>query len=145
MRLPEGAERYAAPQPDETAADAYAELDWVAEAGLPVERMARFRLRLGLPGLLATPDPATTPHFSQRAGYYLQVRGLGKPAVRLFGWLADARHGRGRRHAWLQACHLASPAAPASLPQHRSSDGSWRDLYYFRLDQFLAQDFALVR
>lgn len=97
--LPEGAEQYTPPPPDATAADAYVGADWAAEAGLPVERLSRYRVRLGLPGVFATPDPATTPHFGQRAGYYLQ---------------------------------------------QRSSDGTWRDLYFFRLDEFLAQDFALV-
>ncbi len=98
--LPEGAQQYAAPAPEATAADAYEAADWVAEAGLPAQRLAGYRLRLGLPGVFATPDPATTPHFGQRAGYYLQ---------------------------------------------QRSSNGSWKDLYFFRLDEFLAQDFALVR
>lgn len=99
LLLPEGAEQYAAPPADATAADAYAGADWAAEAGLPVDRMSRYRVRLGLPGVRAAPDPATTPHFGQRAGYYLQ---------------------------------------------QRSSNGSWKDLYFFRLDEFLAQDFALV-
>ncbi|KAI7845893.1 hypothetical protein COHA_000626 [Chlorella ohadii] len=97
--LPEGAQQYAAPAPEATAADAYAAADWLADAGLPAQRLAGYRLRLGLPGVLATPDPATTPHFGQRAGYYLQ---------------------------------------------QRSSNGSWKDLYFFRLDEFLAQDFALA-
>lgn len=74
MLLPEGAERYAAPPADQTAADAYAGADWVAAAGLEgaVRRMQRFRLRLGLPGLLGLPDAAAVPWFGERVGYYLQ-------------------------------------------------------------------------
>lgn len=99
--LPEGAERYAAPPPDGTAADAYAGADWLAAAGVEgaAERMRRFRLRLGLPGVLAVPeDPSAVPRYGQRVGYYLQhlegeeggwrdvyffrcVRGAAAPAV----------------------------------------------------------------
>lgn len=72
--LPEGAERYAAPPPGETADAAYAGLAWAAQGELApaLGRMRRFRLRLGAAGERATPDPSTTPHFGQQAGYYLQ-------------------------------------------------------------------------
>lgn len=75
LLLPEGAERYAAPPPDETADAPYLGQGWAD--GLPVGRMARYRLRLGLPGLTAPPDAAATPHFALRAGYYLQYRSAG--------------------------------------------------------------------
>ena len=81
LRLPTGAHHYA-PFSDASGADAYAELEWAAEAaeaaagGLPVERMRGYRLRLGLPGLRAVPDPAATPRFQERAGYYLQRRSV---------------------------------------------------------------------
>jgi hypothetical protein len=39
---------------------------------LPLERAAGFRVRLGLPGTAAAPDPGSTPHFAHRVGYYLQ-------------------------------------------------------------------------
>lgn len=73
--LPEGAERFVAPPPDQTAAAPYEGADWVAAAGLEraAQRMCRFRLRCGLPGkLLAPPDPAALPRSGQRLGYYLQ-------------------------------------------------------------------------
>lgn len=64
--LPLGAEQYAVPPPADTAADAYRGCAWAA--GLPMGRMSRYRVRLGLPGSFQEPDPASTPHFAQRAG-----------------------------------------------------------------------------
>lgn len=70
LRLPVGAERYEAAPPGETGDAPYRGQGWAA--GLPVGRMARYRVRVGLPGLAAAPQPGNTPHFSLRAGYYLQ-------------------------------------------------------------------------
>lgn len=78
MLLPQEAERYAAPPRGETAAHAYASLAWAAEGELAaaLPRMPRFPLRPGLAGEHEAPDPASTPHFQQRAGYYLQAQSL---------------------------------------------------------------------
>jgi hypothetical protein len=71
--LPRGVEHYVQSSEDsQEAMDAYSGLEWAQ--GLPVQRLARYRLRLGLPGSKAPVDSATTPLFGSRAGYYLQGR-----------------------------------------------------------------------
>jgi hypothetical protein len=69
LLLPAGAELFP-PYPGANAAEAYADFAWPPE--LPLARMQRYRLRLGLPNSLEVPDPASTPFFASRAGYYLQ-------------------------------------------------------------------------
>lgn len=69
LLLPAGAELFP-PYSVAHAAEDYADLAWPAE--LPLDRMQRYRLRLGLPNSLEVPDPASTPQFAFRAGYYLQ-------------------------------------------------------------------------
>lgn len=98
LALPAGAERYAAPAPADSSAGAYGgphkDAPWASgepggaasgaaggaggatTQGLPVERLERYRLRLGLPGTSAVPDAAATRHMQLRAGYYLQHRSL---------------------------------------------------------------------